>query len=52
VDARQSGVRRWRLLQIGERAGENERGKWGGRLGAAWRKGNGREREGLGRGGR
>jgi hypothetical protein len=44
VDAEQSGVRRRWLPQNGGRAGENMRGKWGGRLGAALRKGNGRER--------
>jgi hypothetical protein len=46
VDAEQSGVRRRRLLQIGGRARENKRGKWGGggRLSAVWRKENGRER--------
>jgi hypothetical protein len=47
-------VRHRRLLQIGGRAGKNERGKWGGgggRLGAAWRKGKLSEREGPERGG-
>jgi hypothetical protein len=44
VDAEESGVTRWWLLQIGGRAGENKRGKWGGRLGAAWSKENMRER--------
>jgi hypothetical protein len=44
VDAEQSRVRHWQLLQIGGRAGENKRGKWGGRLGIVWSKENGRER--------
>jgi hypothetical protein len=45
VDTEQSGVRHQRLLQIDGRAGENKRGKWGGRLVAAWRKESWREIE-------
>jgi hypothetical protein len=40
----QSGVRRRRLLQIGGCVGRGEREMGGGRLGATWRKENGRER--------
>jgi hypothetical protein len=44
VDTELSGVRRWSHLQISGRAGRAEREMWaGGRLGAAWRKENGRE---------
>jgi hypothetical protein len=45
VEVEQSRVRHRWLLQIGGRAVENEREMGGGgRLGAAWRKENGRER--------
>jgi hypothetical protein len=37
-------VRRWRLLQIGGRAGE-QRGKWGGGVGSGVPPGGGRKRE-------
>jgi hypothetical protein len=49
MDMKQSGVRHRRLVQIRERAGENERGNWGGSARCHVEEGK-REREGPGHG--